>query len=152
MIFPYRRSLAFTPGGLAYVYRPMIPVLLLGPQGSDLILAMADSGSDDVLFPRGLAAPLGISVDDSRATSLTGFTGHQVTMSPADVELELSDGQETCRWGATVYFVSYPDPQYQMVLFGRSGGLDYFTAAFAGAKKELELLPNGTFPGTVRRP
>jgi hypothetical protein len=129
----------------------MIPVLLMGPQGSDLILAMADSGSDDVLFPRSLALPLGITVDDSRATTLTSITGHQVSMSPADVELELSDGLETCRWRASVYFISYPDPQYQTALFGPSGGLDFFTAAFAGARKEVELLPNATFPGTVQR-
>jgi hypothetical protein len=152
MIFSYRRALVSTPAGLTYVYRPLLSVLVMGPQGSDMVIAMADSGSDDVILPRSIVPHLGVTVDDSQATPLTSITGHQLTMVPGDVELELSDGVETCRWRATVFFVTYPDPQYQAAIFGHFGGLALFTAIFRGPQQELELTPPTTFPGTVRRP
>ena len=151
MKFPYRRALASSPAGLTYIYRPLVPLLIIGPQGSDLLLAVADTGSDDILLPRALLPHLGVTVDDSRAATLTSITGHQLMMSPGAVELELTDGVETCCWSATVYFVSYPDPLYQTAIFGHSGGLAFFQATFAGAQKEPELVPS-SFPGTVRRP
>ena len=151
MIFPYRRALVSTPAGLAYAYRPVLPVLVMGPQGSDQILATADSGTDDIILPRAMVARLGVTVDDSQATVLTGITGHQLTMAPGNVELELSDAVETCRWSATVFFASHPDPHYQIAIFGHSGGLALFTAIFAGPQQELELGPGSGFPGMIRK-
>jgi hypothetical protein len=151
MRFFYRPTLAFAPSGLTFLYQPVISVLVLGPQGSDLLLAMVDTGSDDVILPRSLAPTLGVTVDDTQAIPVTGVTGHQSTFAPGGVELEISDGVETYRWAATARFLSFPDPQRQLAMLGHSGCLEYFTATFDGYKKELHLTPNANFPGVIHQ-
>jgi hypothetical protein len=151
MRFAYRPALTVSPGGMTYILRPIIPVLILGPQGSDLVFALVDTGSDECLFPRTLVPSLGVTVDDSQAIPFSGMSGSPLMASPGQVELEIADGTETYRWPAPVRFVSAGALSSPAIL-GHAGFLDFFLAAFDGQRKELVLTTNALFPGAVRRP
>ena len=63
----------------------------------------------------------------------------------ARVTLRLTDGHEQREWPAWVGFTPaglvYP-------VLGFAGCLQFFDAHFRGAREEVELTPNGLYPGT----
>jgi hypothetical protein len=115
----------------------MVPVRVIGPSGDRDVLGRADSGSDDTLLPQQLAVALGV-------TSLTdpvpmGGVGGGNFARFGTVDLEIGDGKTVYRWSAYVGFSPHPLP-----LLGLKGFLQFFTAAFNGRRRHLDLVPNGT--------
>jgi hypothetical protein len=135
--------------GLAFVYRPVIPVRVIGPLGAKDLIALVDTGSDDTLLPRSVGDAVGAMIDDNQKSNVTGFGAQRVPVAPGDVELELSDGQDAYRWPATVSFVSFADPNDEIAVLGHAGFLEFFTATFDGGARTLELVANARFPGRL---
>jgi hypothetical protein len=59
--------------------------------------------------------------------------------------LRLTDGVEFREWPA---LVGFSPALVSQVLFGLTGGLQFFTATFHGDRAEIELSVNPSYPGT----
>ena len=122
---------------------------LAGPGGEVDFYALVDTGSDDTLIPNCVAEELGLKVDDTRTEEVTGIGGERVSVAQANVELRISDGDETVYWAADVGVVRGGDGGGDYVILGHRACLEFFTASFSGGLRVLELMPNTEFPGTV---
>src|SRR5438132_5220550 len=104
MSFPYQRyqvePSATLPDGV--LYRPELPIRIIGAAGDASFFALADTGADETLLPRSVAELIGAEIDDTQAWSVAGFGGHTVVAVLADVDLELASRKKVYRWRAKV--------------------------------------------------
>ncbi|MND04228.1 hypothetical protein D3C83_244040 [compost metagenome] len=63
--------------------------------------------------------------------------------------LQVSDGRQTYEWNATAGFAAFDDPEDEIAILGHASCLDYFRATFDGEARQVELVPAGSFPGSV---
>jgi hypothetical protein len=131
-------------GGATVRYRPLLAVRLRSPSGSRLFDGCLDSASDDVLFPRRLAAPLGIDLVGATQGEAWPVGGVAIPYLYARVTLQVTDGREECTWEATVGFVDQP---LRWALLGHAGFLEFFDTELRGDRREAILTPNPSFPG-----
>src|SRR5262245_1779121 len=134
------------PPGSTVRWRPLLPIRIIGPTGSQRTFSRAvlDPGADDTVFPSAVASVLGVNL---RAPSGHGlrWRGQAYALRFGDLELELSDGIESCRWPAVIAFS--PAPLHYPIL-GLSGCLQYFDATYMGEDRVVCLVANRSFPGT----
>ncbi len=122
------------------VYRPMVPVRIIGPSGEHELPGLADTGADDVLLPDVLIEELGVVIAPGDRAAVGTFDGGVSIVRYGWVDLELPG----YRWSAKVGFHA----NYK-VLLGNSGFLQHFTASFNGQRRYLNLTPNGTAPTPI---
>ena len=128
MIFVLRRYLVPNPipslGGARIRQKPVVPLRIIGPTGDYIPNGLVDSAADDVVFPLDAAARIGIDLSQAPQLQAQGVGSVQSAgLLFAPVILELSDGNETCRWRAMVAFTAAP---MRLPLLGIAGGLEYF--------------------------
>jgi hypothetical protein len=116
----------------------MVEVRVIGPTGDWDELGRVDTGSDETLIPNQIAAEIGVVMDDPVPV---GGVGGGMLARFGTVDLELSDGQTSYRWSASVAFSPYP-----VALWGLNGFLQYFRATFNGRRQYLNLVPQGYAP------
>lgn len=109
--------------------------------------ALVDTGSDNTVFPARVARDLGISVQQATGPAVETFGGHKITMSYADVDVQLLHSEGNLRWPAHVYFASDGEEQ-ETAIVGHEGFLEYFTARIVGDEFALDLAPNEYLPKT----
>jgi hypothetical protein len=120
--------------------------VVIGPGGQALEQALLDTGADDVIFPMSLAGRLGLDLSKAAAGSAQGVgSSRPADILYAPVILLLTDGQETCRWRATVGFTQ---ASLRFSLFGIAGGLEYFRTTLDVEQQEIVLLPKPSLPVT----
>ena len=134
-------------GGERARYRPVVPLHVEGPSGSCDLDVLVDSGADDVVLPEGLAEALGIDLRRASFRSAASVGAARVSYQYASVELAVSDGNETFRWGALVGFLS---GAMSFPVVGHAGFLQFFDAELLGAERVLVLRPNRSFKGTCQ--
>jgi hypothetical protein len=127
------------------VWRPVVPIRVIGPSGEDVVHGRVDTGADDTLLPEFLIASLGVAVDPADVGQIEGIGGHLITVQYATVDLEIPAPPQIYRWNARVGFHARHN-----AVFGHVGFLDYFSALFNGRTREVVLLPNGTGRPPVR--
>jgi hypothetical protein len=128
-------------------WRPLVPVRIAGPTGRRRFFSRAvlDPGADDTVFPLAMASVLGVILRVPTGHGLR-WRGQAYPLQFGDVELELSDGLETCRWSAVIAFSQAP---IRYPILGLSGTLEYFDATFLGDDRLIRLEVNRSFAGTV---
>ncbi len=132
-------------GGSRMRHRPFLSARITGPAHFMIRDGLLDTGSDDTIFPQGIATAIGIDL-----TNAPQLTIHLAGRGPfpcryAQAGLRITDGlTETYEWPAVIGFVPVPllNP-----LFGHAGFLQFFDAEFRGADREVILKPNPSFPG-----
>lgn len=129
------------------LFRPMVPLRVIGPTGDAFLWALVDTGADQTVLPRAIAEEIGVSIDDDRGWQVGGFGGQTVNVAPADVTLQLGYAGQSFEWDVTVGFVDFAQPEDEITLLGHVGFLDFFRATFDGLAHELELAPTAAFPG-----
>ena len=73
------------------VFRPEVEICIYGPRGSKVLeRRFVDTGSDNMVFPGYVARELGIPVTRVAGPAAQAFGGHEVGLSYADVESNLS--------------------------------------------------------------
>lgn len=130
-------------GGRFVRPRPLVPVVLIGPQGSHFIDAKLDTAADDTIFPVRFAPLVGIDLTGATAGEAAGVTGIPIPVHYVQAELEISSGSETRRWPATIAFGKVAN-----ALLGFAGCLQFFTATFHGDQERVELTVNSLYPGS----
>src|SRR5205823_10123717 len=88
------------PAGL--LFRPVIPVRVRGPRGSQVVLALVDTGSDVTVLPAFLLERIGAEVDAAAQAQFRGVGGQLVTAHYSQVELALEQAEGASVWPATV--------------------------------------------------
>jgi hypothetical protein len=126
------------------IYRPRIPVRIIGPKRSLQIFGLLDTGADHVFLSASLAELLGIE-PSGHAETASGAGGHEIDVWPGFVEIEISQGGETIRWAAQVGFLA-GDENPPVAFLGHAGFLEYFMAVFDYGEREVELTTKGDFP------
>lgn len=145
MRFPYQRyEVDAAPGFVGVggvLYRPEIPIRVIGVTGDASFLALVDTGADGTVLPKSVSDAIGATVDMSRPIRVRGLAGQEMQVWLGYVELELRQGDELCRWAATVGFAEFDDPEDEQALLGHGGCLDLLRVTFDGQRHELEIEP-----------
>ena len=154
--FPYQHVLIHglvpptVPPGSNLRYRPLVPLRVINPVGGQFMSlgsALADSGSDDTIFPDSVAPAIGLSHGQLVADShQLRWRGSAWPLTFANVLLELSDGRSTFRWPAWAAFSTAP---IRYPILGQSSCFQYFDVTFRGAGRFVEFAPNAAFAGTI---
>ncbi len=142
MIFSYvRYKVELTPTiPSGEVYRPMVPIRLIGPKSSVQVFGLLDTGADHVFVSMSLADTLGIDVGNESEQAL-GAGGHSIEVRTGSIEIEITQNGERLRWSVAVGFLAgddYPPIAY----LGHAGFLENFTAVFDTTEWSIELLPH----------
>lgn len=133
--------------GATVRWRPLIPVRLIGPAGQSRYFtkALLDTGSDDTVFPMGVAVLLGIRLQDATG-HVVRWRGQGYQLRFGNVDLELTDGGSSLRWTA---MIAFSDAPIRYPLLGNSGCLEFFDAKFFGEDRLVQLEANPAHPGTA---
>jgi hypothetical protein len=122
----------------------LVPTQIIGPIGFHTISGNLDPGSDDTVLPASLASRIGIDLTSAPQGQSGGVGGAPVTYRYATVTLRLSDGYEEFEWTTIVGFFS---GTMRWAVLGHAGVLQFFDVQFLGARREVVIAPNASFPG-----
>lgn len=139
MKFPYRPfPVQFdADAAVVTVYRPIVSVAVIGPQGKTTIRALADSGADCSIFSLEVAERIGVELQLDRPTGISGIGEAEMEFYVGEVELSLHQGKDDIRWKTTALF-----GPIETNILGQLGFFEFFTISFDHLKRAVELLPN----------
>jgi hypothetical protein len=132
-------------GGRFVRPRPLIPIALVGPSGSKLLDAIADTAADDTVFAEASAAQIGVDLSNAPTGTAIGVGGNPVAVRYAEILLRLTDGQELREWTG---WVGFTQAKFRYPMLGFAGCLRFFDTLIRGAAEEVELTVNSLYPGT----
>ena len=132
-------------GGRFVRPRPLIPITLIGPSGSRLLDAVADTAADDTIFDERTAALIGVDLSNAPTGMGLGVGGTPASLRYAQIDLRLTDGQEVREWKA---WVGFTQAKFKYPMLGFAGCLQFFDTLIRGALEEAELTVNSLYPGT----
>ncbi len=132
--------------GVSVIYRPLIPVRVIGSTGDLALLALLDTGADETLLPGFLVPRIGVEIDPDAQARFRGVGGQLVTASYGRVELEARTRRQSYRWPAMVGFLEGSPA----AILGHAGFLQYFTATFNSQRRQVTLTANDTLRSDVQ--
>jgi hypothetical protein len=140
MIFPYvRYEIDPTPAiPSGEVYRPRIPIRVIGPEGTVQVFALVDTGADHVFLSAALAEILGIALSGESETA-SGAGGQDIDVWTGSIEIEVGDDNERRRWRTTIGFLA-DDKDPPAAFLGNAGFLEHFVATFDYDQHLVELV------------
>jgi len=143
MRFPYQAYPVRGVGAahVAVVYRPTVPIRVIGPAGDGLAYGLVDTGADETLLPDRFLGPLGVDTRPGDHATIVAIDGGAVPVRYGAVDLELRRRGAVYRWTARVAFYAGT-----RAILGHAGCLSHFTATFNGQRRHVTLTPNGTAP------
>ncbi|SRR6266568_9306626 len=138
------------PAGTTHRWRPIVPVAIVSSSTGRrqfIRRALADTGSDDTIFPHYMAGALGIPfLGDPKVPVSILWRGKSFAFRFGEVDLELDDGVSACRWKTIVAFSTAP---LSFALLGQIGVLQFFDTTFRAVDRVTLFEPVASFPGTV---
>jgi predicted aspartyl protease len=144
MKFPYSAFLSPAPdtGEEVIIFRPEVPLRVYGPGGSEIYMALVDTGADNTILPSSIARELDIVAQTAKGPPAAAFGGQLIEMSYSVVELELAESDFKLRWRARVQFFDTADAKPETLLVGHQGFLDFFTP-YSTVREPNDDLPFG---------
>ena len=123
MKFPYSSLIAAAPDSDDYVVfrRPELPVTIVGPAGWVTLIALADTGSDNTIFPKSVADYLRIPLQPMPGGSASVIGGQRVELLSGDVALRLEAEGAIVQWSTPVFFFDFSSPEEETVILGHAG-------------------------------
>ena len=135
MRFPFRE--VPDPGAATVRPRPILDVVIEGldvaPQA-----CLLDSGATAVRLGAHVASLCGVDLAGAPTAHLA-VGGALVTARMSEVELLVTDGDESYRWSAPVWFCDPWQPAFG--LLGLTGFFDHFEVVIASYQERIELTP-----------
>ena len=145
MKYPYRRYAVLRSDGgteVRTIYRPLVPVRIVGSSGTVEVLGLLDTGADTTILPWFLVQERGISVASDNRWRLRGVGNQVVSVSSGRVELQMGRGRSSLHWSAEVGFIQ----ERTVAVLGHAGFLEHFRVVFDGLRHEVTLQPNTSLP------
>jgi hypothetical protein len=125
------------PGGNVVRPRPIVDVIVggleLAPQA-----CLIDSGATAVRMGVHVAELIGLDLSDA-PTQAVAVGGARLDGRMSEVSLEVSDGAQSFRWEAPVWFCEPWTPAFG--LLGLTGFFDHFVVTVASYEERFELDP-----------
>lgn len=151
MRFPYQQyQVAPTPTlPTGILYRPEVPLRIIGATDDARFFALVDTGADDTIFPRSIGDAVGAAIDDTQRWTVGGIGGQEVELTLGEIDLELTGDGQTYRWTAPVGFAAFARPEDEVAILGHPGFLNFFRVLFDGDAHQLEVSVAPSFPGIV---
>jgi hypothetical protein len=138
------------PSGI--VSRPEAKVRVSGSLGETYLRVLLDTGADHTVLPYSIAADIGAELFEDELDVAKGVSGHEITIIPGKVDLELLGDDESYRWTAVIGFAQFATPADECGILGHADCLKYFLAAFDGHSQVVELAPRPNFPTLAQAP
>ena len=128
--------------GTTVIYRPEIPVHLIGETRDLYLMGLLETGADGVVISRAVAQDIGIPLADGPSWSLGGLGNHRHEAMLGHVDVEMQEGSDSACWKMPVGVVDVDDPeQNYLILLGWTGFLEHFDLTFFSQKRCVELRP-----------
>ena len=129
------------------LFRPEIPLRLIGETGDIRVFGLLDTGADAVVIGRELAKCIGMRIDESVSWEVRGLGDRVHTAFLGQVDVELISGSESACWRMPVSVVGLEGAaDEEIVLLGQTGFLQYFDVSFLGHQHLIELRANSGMP------
>jgi hypothetical protein len=125
------------------IYRPVIPIHVTGPHGTEIIEGLVDTGSDVTILPAFVLGLIGAKYQGGEQGRFRGVGAQTVTVHYSRVELGLQYGKTAYRWPVKAGFLD----GRTVAILGYAGFLEYFHATFDAERHRLSLNVNKRFPG-----
>ena len=126
--------------GATVIFRPEIPLHLIGETGDLYLMGLLDTGADGVVMSRAVADDIGVCLIEGSRWSLGGLGNHRHEAMLGHVDVELLEGSESSCWRMPVGVVDVDDPeQNYLILLGWTGFLEHFDLTFLGQRRCVEL-------------
>jgi hypothetical protein len=97
--FPFKKR---QPKRLGEVLKPLIPVRLVGPESSETVLMLLDSGADLSLIPYSVGEAIGLEPDMSRRSEIQGVGEGSVPYILSRVQISIGATEVPVRIGWTL--------------------------------------------------
>jgi predicted aspartyl protease len=115
--------------GATEIYRPEIPIHLIGTRGEVFSLGLVDTGADSVVLGAAIADQIGVKRNQKQRWPLHGLSNEPVEAVLGRMEIELVGRTESLCWTIPVAVVSCPELVNEEL---------------------VELKPNASFPKNSR--
>ena len=125
------------PSGV--VFRPVAMIRIGGSTGSTYLRALIDTCADHTLVPYSVAEDVGAELYHDEHDAAKGVGGHEISIIPGRVELELLSDGEAYQWTAVIGFAKFTTPEDECSILGHAGCLEFFLATFDGVEQVVEL-------------
>lgn len=137
--------------GSTEIYRPEIPVHLIGTKGEVFSLGLVDTGADSVVIGAAIAEQIGVKLSKKHRWLLHGLSSDPIEAILGRLEIELVGRTESLCWKVPVAVVSYPDlVNEKLLVLGQTGFLEFFDVRLFGKEHVVELKPNASIPKRCR--
>lgn len=139
MRFPYSRyEVRPSPGApdRTILFRPVVPVRLIGPAASRDVYALLDTGADESYITKQLAEKLGVIPVSSEMSTIQS-AGGELPVVYGNIAIEIMDEKQVYSLNIPIGVVS---EDWSVAILGHSF-LEYFEATFSYREKVVVLTP-----------
>ena len=127
--FPFKKRQS---NRLGEVLKPLIPVRLVGPESSETVLMLLDSGADLSLIPYSVGEAIGLEPDMSRRSEIQGVGEGSVPYILSRVQISIGATKVPVRIGWTLI-------EEVPLLLGRLDVFRHFAIEFRTFENEILL-------------
>jgi hypothetical protein len=93
--------------GVTVVYRPVVPIRLIGLIADAVFYGLLDTGADETLIPKEVADLIGVKMAPDPAGAIVSASG-EISVSYGALAIEFGQGKEGYRWRTMVGVVEQP--------------------------------------------
>jgi len=138
MNFPYLKIPTNDPKR-KWIVRPIIQVILIGPQKSVIVDALIDSGADKCLFNSELAKELGLILENGEAEYFGGIEGGKIKCFVHKIQLQILGLDKKIEVSA-----SFIENLKVSAILGQEEFFDGFKIKFEKDHNCIEISPSKT--------
>jgi hypothetical protein len=133
------------------IWRPIVPIRVIGPAGMGRVFGLIDTGADETNLPMEIATRLQIEIDPTEPARFRGVARQQAKgFYGKDVTFELRQGKTSYRWIVPKVAFMYDPPGSAdddriLVTLGHVGFFRFFNITLDYQRGRVTIHPNGLF-------
>ena len=134
MKFPYVKTPA-NDSIRPWISRPIIPVMLIGPNGTVVVDALIDSGADKSMFHKDIGKEIGIDFTQSEQETFSGVEGGRSICYTCDIQLQIIGLNEKIKISA-----GFADTSGVFAILGQADFFDSYKIKFEKDHNTIEII------------
>ena len=123
------------------LYRPEVPIRVIGSTGEVSLFILADTGADETLLPRSVGELVGAEIDEHRFGPCPGSVVKKWGSCWPKSLFALASRGTVHHWRAKVGLVDFANPDEETAVLGHVGFFDHFTGHFNTRRRRLTINP-----------